>query len=68
VEAISYRVTGMTCGGCARAVTKALAAKAPQAKIEVDVAASRVRVAGGPDDATIEAAVDAAGFGFAGRV
>lgn len=67
MEAISYRVTGMTCGGCARAVTKALAAKAPHAKIEVDLAAAIVRVADGPGDAAVKAAIDEAGFGFAGR-
>jgi copper chaperone len=67
VEAISYRVTGMTCGGCARAVSKALAAQAPGAKIEVDLAAALVRVADGPDDAAVKQAIETAGFGYAGR-
>lgn len=67
MEAISYRVTGMTCGGCVRAVTKALVAKAPHAKIEVDLAGALVRIAGGPDDAGVRQAIEAAGFGFAGR-
>lgn len=67
MEAISYRVTGMTCGGCARAVGKALAAKAPGAKIEVDLAAALVRVSGGPDDEAVRQAIETAGFGFAGR-
>ena len=67
MEAISYRVTGMTCGGCARAVSKALAGVAPQAKIDVDLAAAMVRVAGGPDDVAVKQAIETAGFGFAGR-
>ncbi len=67
MEAISYRVTGMTCGGCARAVSKALAAKAPGAKIEVDLAGAIVRVAGGPDDGAVKQAIETAGFGYAGR-
>jgi copper chaperone len=57
----------MTCGGCARAVSKALATAAPSAKIEVDLAAAMVRVAGGPDEAAVRHAVENAGFGFAGR-
>jgi copper chaperone len=67
VEAISYRVTGMTCGGCARAVSKALAATAPSAKIEVDLGKALVAVAGGPDDDAVKAAIETAGFGFEGR-
>lgn len=67
METISYRVTGMTCGGCARAVSKALAAASPAAKIDVDLAAALVRVAGGPDDAAVQRAIESAGFGFAGR-
>ena len=31
----SYRVTGMTCGGCSSAMTKALAKAAPGLKAEV---------------------------------
>lgn len=67
MEAISYRVTGMTCGGCARAVTKALTAKAPSAKIEVDLAGASVRVSGGPGDDAVKTAIEDAGFGYAGR-
>jgi copper chaperone len=57
----------MTCGGCARAVTKALAAAAPEARIDVDLAGGTVRVAAGPADAAIRQAIENAGFGFAGR-
>lgn len=67
MEAISYRVTGMTCGGCARAVTKALTAKSPEAKIDVDLAGAFVRVSGGPGDDAVKAAIEQAGFGYAGR-
>jgi copper chaperone len=62
----SYRIEGMTCDGCARAVAKAIAAVAPGAGIEVDRAASRVAVAGGPDAEAIRRAVERAGFVFAG--
>jgi copper chaperone len=58
----------MTCGGCARAVAKALTAAAPHAKIDVDLAGGTVRVAGGPSDDAIRQAVETAGFDFAGRI
>ena len=67
MEEISSRVTGMTCGGCQRAVAKALAATAPGAKIAVDLGAGVVRVADGPDESAVRAAIEAAGFGYEGR-
>ena len=66
MEAISYRVTGMTCGGCVRAVTSALRAQAPDAGVEVDLPNGLVRVAG-VDEAGVRRAVEEAGFDFAGR-
>jgi len=66
LEAVSYRVTGMTCGGCARAVTKAVNAAAPAAKIEIDLDDGIVHVAGGPSEAIVQIAIEKAGFGYAG--
>ncbi len=66
MEAVSYRVTGMTCGGCARAVTKAVNAASPSAKIEVDLDGGLVRIAGGPSEAVVQTAIEKAGFGYAG--
>ncbi len=62
-----YRVDGMTCQGCANAVTNAIKAAAPKADVKVDLAAKTVTV----DDAVaadaVAQAVRDAGFTFAGK-
>jgi len=63
----TYRVTGMTCGGCVRSVEAAIKAVAPDAKVTVDLAAQRVTVDGAPE-AKVKRAVDDAGFEFGGAV
>lgn len=62
-----YRVKGMTCQGCVNAVTKAITAAAPQARVRVELDAGKVTV-DGCDAQTVEKAVDGAGFEFAGPV
>lgn len=63
----TYRVTGMSCGGCSKSVTSAIQEIAPGAKVEVNLEAKAVTV-DGADEAQVRQAVDAAGFGFEGRV
>jgi copper chaperone len=63
----AYRVTGMTCEGCARAVANAIRARAPAAMVAVDLARNMVTVEGPVDPDAVAAAVRDAGFGFAGR-
>ena len=41
---LELNVTGMTCGHCVRAVTQAVRTVDPQADVQVDLAAKRVRV------------------------
>lgn len=62
----TYRVSGMTCEGCARSVTRAITRLAPAARVSVDLAGGRVVVEDGPEDALIAGAVERAGFGFEG--
>ena len=62
-----YRVTGMTCGGCARAVATAIKAAAAGAEVSIDVSTGAVTVSGA-DEAAVKQAVDDAGFGFEGRI
>ena len=40
-----FTVTGMTCGHCEKAVTRALLQADPQAQVEIDRAQNRVEVA-----------------------
>lgn len=62
----TYKVGGMTCGGCAKSVSAAIGKAAPDADIAVDHAAGTVTVAGAVAEDTIKAAVEAAGFDFLG--
>ena len=62
----TYRVDGMTCGGCAKSVTNAIKAAAPEAEVSVDLDAKTVTVEGLDDAVKVEAAVDDAGFEFKG--
>jgi copper chaperone len=64
----AFRVTGMTCQGCARAVTSAVLARAPSVTVAVDLRSGLVVVDGAADQAVIAAAVEDAGFGFAGPI
>jgi copper chaperone len=61
----TYRVTGMTCGGCAKSVESAIKAAAPGAAVTVDLAAKAVTVEGA-SEAQVKQAVDDAGFTYEG--
>lgn len=63
-----YRVDGMTCNGCASAVTNAIKTAAPAATVKVDLAAKTVTVEGQVAAATVATAVKDAGFEFVGTV
>ena len=64
----AYRIDGMTCDGCARAVTRALQRVSPGREITVDHAHGRVEIAGAAvDEKLLRAAIEEAGFVFAGR-
>ncbi|MBI5162936.1 MAG: heavy-metal-associated domain-containing protein [Magnetospirillum sp.] len=61
----TYRVTGMTCGGCARSVESAIKTEAPGATVTVDLGSAAVTVEGA-SEAQVKKAVDEAGFTFGG--
>ena len=62
----SYRVKGMSCGGCVRAVTNAIRRRAPQAEVSVDLDKGLVTVEGEAAEAEIRGAIADAGFEFTG--
>ncbi len=62
----TYRVTGMTCGGCAASVEKAIKAAVPGSSVSVNLENKAVTVDGAEDDAKIRQAVEGAGFGYEG--
>ena len=65
----TYKVDGMTCGGCAASVQKAIVAAVPGAVVSIDLPTARVTVeAGAVEDTAVRKAVEDAGFDFAGTV
>lgn len=63
----TYRVDGMTCQGCANAVTRAIKAAQPKAEVAVDLAAKTVTVDNSVAADAVARAVRDAGFAFVGR-
>ena len=57
-----FKVEGMSCGHCVNAVTKAVKALDPAAKIEVDLANKKVKVESDRDHATVAGALTEAGY------
>jgi copper chaperone len=66
VDAKTYRVDGMTCGGCVASLTRALQNALPGLQIEVTLDGGLVRVHGTHDVAKVQQPVSAAGFTLVG--
>jgi copper chaperone len=60
----AFRVTGMTCGGCVRAVPNAIRARSPSANVAIDLASGTVTV-DGADPKAVAAAIADAGYELA---
>ena len=59
---MQFHLEDMTCGGCARSVTKAIEGVDPQASVQADPASRRVQVQTSASEAQIVAALTDAGF------
>ena len=59
---IELKVDNMTCGHCVSAVTKALKAVDPEARVDVDLEAKRVRVETRQPVDLLTKALDKAGY------
>ncbi len=68
MPATTYRVTGMTCGGCARSLTGVIERAAPGLTVVVSHEERAATITGAHDPAVIEKAVADAGFEFGGAV
>jgi copper chaperone len=62
----TIKVKGMTCGGCAASITRAIRTADPGAKFEVDLKGHAVHVHGDRDEATIKSAIERAGYEVVG--
>ena len=63
---ITLKVGGMTCQHCVKAVTGAIQAKDPAAKVAVDLAAGSLTAETSLDRATLAALVTEEGYSVAG--
>ena len=62
-----FQLQDMHCGGCARAVTRAIEAALPGVTVRVDRTARRVELDGAPiDERALRRALDDAGFSLRG--
>ncbi|MCK4939911.1 MAG: heavy-metal-associated domain-containing protein [Rhodospirillaceae bacterium] len=61
----TYKVIGMSCGGCAKSVTSAIQSAAPGSAVDVDLDNKTVSVSGA-EEAVVKQAVEDAGFEFTG--
>lgn len=59
---LRFRIEGMTCQGCADAVSRAVAGAAPGRPVKVTLATGEVEVGNGADPAAVAGAIEKAGF------
>lgn len=59
---ISVTVPKMSCGGCAQAITRAILAADPAARVEIDLPAKRVSADSSLPEARIRQLLGAAGY------
>lgn len=57
-----FKVSGMTCSHCERAVTQAIQALDPQAQVQVDLAAGAVQVESSASEQAIRQAISEEGY------
>jgi copper chaperone len=62
---VELKVTGMTCGGCANSVKRAITREFPTAAVQVDLDTGLVRVEGDIDVARAQQSIKSAGFDVA---
>lgn len=63
---VRYQVSGMTCGHCAQAVTRAVEALPMVERALVDLDSGALTVEGRPGDDAVRRAVEDAGYEFKG--
>lgn len=63
---MKLKVSGMTCGGCAKSVERAVSAAVPDAKVSVDLKAGEVAIHGAAAREAVVSAIEDAGFDVVG--
>lgn len=57
-----FHIPGMNCGGCLRAITRAIQTLDPQAQVEADLEARTIRVASSKSEASLVVALSNGGY------
>ena len=57
-----FHVSGMTCGGCAKSVAKAVSSVDPKARVEADPSTGEVRIDSSAEERMLLAAIEKAGY------
>ncbi|MBA3323992.1 MAG: heavy-metal-associated domain-containing protein [Rhodobacteraceae bacterium] len=57
-----FQVPNMTCGGCAKSVTKAVQSIDPQAKVDIDLPTKCINVESGADESAVVAVLEDVGY------
>jgi copper chaperone len=65
---LNLKVEGITCGGCAASIRRALAVAAPGADVTVDIPHGAVKIIGNADRSKVVAAIEQSGFDVIGDV
>lgn len=59
---MKFQIDNMTCGGCARSVTKAIHSVDPHAKVDIDLPQKSVKVMSVADESAVAAALEDVGY------
>jgi copper chaperone len=63
---LNLKVAGMTSGGCASSVTRAVTAAAPGSKVSVDLKSGEVAIDGAASKQAVVSAIEDAGYDVVG--
>lgn len=63
---VAYKVGGMTCDGCANAISRAIEGRSNSTRALVDLKAGIVHVEGSASEEEVREAIEDAGFNFNG--
>ena len=61
-DTLSFTVPDMTCGHCVKAITGAVLAAYPAARVEIDLPTKRVAVENAGDRAAVASVIEAEGY------
>lgn len=61
-DTLAFTVADMTCGHCVKAITAAVLAAYPAARVEIDLPTKRVLVENAGDRAAVAAVIEAEGY------